>query len=351
MESLAITHKGLEKQAEEEIKEKLDCETSCGNSVVRFDSEKRAQLAYQSQSVIKVLKYIGELSVDEKFFEGLRKLLDMKLEGSFRIKCKRDGDHDFSSHDIQEKAGGFILENNDIEVDLEEPDNIIYIYIKDDDCYVGFDELRMDLSKRDYKVFNHPASLKGTLGFLLLRKAGYSKEKVLVDPFCGSGIIPIEAGLYGSGLSPKHYSIDDFPVDEEEYSSEKLDVYGYDCQLNHVRAARKNAKIAGVNEFIGFSKIDVSWLDTKFDEKEVDVIVTDPPRYTEYFKDYKDLVKEFFYQAKFLLKDEGNITLVSNPKTISYIKDLVDGFEVHEEVESSLGRERLVIVKFIKRKD
>ena len=105
-------------------------------------------------------------------------------------------------------------------------------------------------------------------------------------------------------------------------------------------AAQKNAKIATVNKEIHFSRMEIEWLDTKFEEASVDKIVSQVPKISKHSnpKDIAKLYNEFFYQAKFILKNTGRICIITN-KT-EELKDAASkyGFKVAHEREIIHGK-------------
>jgi 23S rRNA G2445 N2-methylase RlmL len=96
---------------------------------------------------------------------------------------------------------------------------------------------------------------------------------------------------------------------DAEILKETLKIYCFDKEFRYLNSAKKNAKIAGVDKDINFSRSDVEWMDTKLDKESVDKIITQPPQPTKNL-DIKKLTKiydEFFYQAEFVLKKKGRI--------------------------------------------
>ncbi|MBU4492973.1 MAG: methyltransferase, partial [Nanoarchaeota archaeon] len=216
-------------------------------------------------------------------------------------------------------------------------------------------------SKRDYKVFSSASDIKGTIAYSLLRIAGYKKQKKLLDPFCGSGVIPIEAALYNNG-SVNYYRKEDFaflklkPFEKQDFdnffnkqdSKNKPFIAASDQQLYHIRSAKKNAKIAGVNKNIEFSRADLEWLDTRFDKNEIDLIAT-KPIFSKYdLKKTKKTYDEFFYAAKHILSEKGKIVLIS--RTADLLKESAEkhGFKITDERIVWQGQQKLNITIFIK---
>ena len=383
MKAIAITHKGVEDIAALEVKELIKVSSEVKETVVLFEPKKKidlCRLAYKTQSIIKVIYLFDEFKIQADFNEILKiiekrikkinfdKLLDKGK--SFKVLCKHLTNDDFSSQDIEKETGAFIIDNikerkkYNQKVDLEDPDLIFYVYIFNEKCYLGIDFCGFDLSKRDYKVFSSASDIKGTIAYSLLRIAGYKKEKKLLDPFCSSGVIPIEAALYNKG-SVNYYRKDDFaflklkPFEKQDFESffnklnkqdskNKSFIAASDQQLYHIRSAKKNAKIAAVNKNIEFSRTDLEWLDTRFDKKEIDLIVT-KPMFSKYdLKRTKKTYDEFFYAAKYILSEKGKIALIS--RSMDLLKESAEkhDFKLASERIVWQGQQKLNVTIFIK---
>lgn len=383
MKAIAITHKGIEDIAALEVKEIIKVSAETKETVVLFEPKKMIDLctlAYKAQSIIKVIYLFDEFKIQTSFNETL-KTIEKRIRKinfnewldknkSFKVLCRHLTNDNFSSQDIEKETGAFIIDNikerkkYKQKVDLENPDLIFYVYIFNERCYLGIDFCGFDLSKRDYKVFSSASDIKGTIAYSLLRIAGYKKEKKLLDPFCSSGIIPIEAALYNKG-SVNYYRKDDFaflklkPFKKQNFEqfftrlNKKEDknkplIFASDQQLYHIRSAKKNAKIAAINKDIEFSRADLEWLDTRFDKNEIDLIVT-KPMFSKYdLKRTKKTYDEFFYAAKYILSEKGKIILIS--RGMGLIKESAEkhGFKVTNERIVWQGQQELNVTIFIK---
>ncbi|MBU4284438.1 MAG: methyltransferase [Nanoarchaeota archaeon] len=380
MKAVAITHKGIEDIAALEVKELIKVSSKVKETVVLFEPKKiidLCTLAYKAQSIIKVTCLFDEFKIQTNFNDIL-KIIEKKIKKinldkwldknkSFKVLCRHLTNDDFSSQDIEKETGAFIINNikekkaYEQKVDLENPDLIFYVYIFNERCYLGIDFCGFDLSKRDYKVFSSASDIKGTIAYSLLRIAGYKKQKKLLDPFCGSGVIPIEAALYNNG-SVNYYRKEDFaflklkPFEKQDFdnffnkqdSKNKPFIAASDQQLYHIRSAKKNAKIAGVNKNIEFSRADLEWLDTRFDKNEIDLIAT-KPIFSKYdLKKTKKTYDEFFYAAKYILSEKGKIVLISRAADLLKESAEKHGFKITDERIVWQGQQKLNITIFIK---
>ena len=146
------------------------------------------------------------------------------------------------------------------------------------------------------------APLTETLAAALLMLTPWKADRIFVDPFCGSGTFPIEAAMMAANIAPGMYRefiaeqwtnlIDRKlwyeTVEEAEEmvdTSVSVDIQGYDIDGEVVKAARENAKRAGVADMIHFQERPVSELRHP---KKYGFIVTNPP-YGERLEDKKDL--------------------------------------------------------------
>jgi 23S rRNA G2445 N2-methylase RlmL len=136
----------------------------------------------------------------------------------------------------------------------------------------------------------------------------------------------------------------------DKLGKEENNIHALDNLFRNVDAAKKNAKIAGINKSINFSRMDVEWLDTKFDSKSVDRIVTCMPNISKN-TDEKSVLKvynEFFYQAEFVLKKGGSILVCTlNPDEVKKAAS-EKGFNVEFEREVRQGEEKLNLIKLEK---
>jgi putative N6-adenine-specific DNA methylase len=302
---------------------------------------------------IKSIKDINS-SVKNNITEIKKFITDDK---TFSVRCFKQDNEDFSTEEIcLEAADSFATKSK---VNLNNPDVILFIYICSNTGYLGIDLSGEDLSKRDYRIYVHQEALKANIAYSLLRIADYDLKDIILDPFCGSGTILIEAALFATNTSPNFYSKDKFAflklfstdltkLDKKQTFEGKL--IGYDKELRHVVAAKKNAKIAGVEDSIEFSRSEIEWIDTKqkITERSIDKIITNPPNLTKRIneKDIEKLYKQLFYQADFILKKEGTVTLIT--KTESLMKKAAEKykFKVVHEREITIGTDKNWIIVF-----
>lgn len=155
---------------------------------------------------------------------------------------------------------------------------------------ISIDTTGAGLHKRGYRVKNVEAPIKETLAAALVELSFWNKDRLLIDPCCGSGTILIEAAMIGRNIAPglrRSFVSEEWDVlpdsvwqrerkmaeDSADYGGNLL-IRGYDVDLKAVMAAKENAVAAGVNEDVSFDKMSVSKL--KVSEQGA-IIITNPP--------------------------------------------------------------------------
>lgn len=156
---------------------------------------------------------------------------------------------------------------------------------------IGIDTSGVSLHKRGYRQMTVKAPITETLASALIMLTPWNKDRILVDPFCGSGTFPIEAALMAADIAPgmhRSFLAEDWKhliprkcwYDAREEANDrvdltvKTDIQGYDIDEEAVRCARANAKMAGVDGLIHFQKRPVSELRHP---RPYGFIITNPP--------------------------------------------------------------------------
>jgi len=186
------------------------------------------------------------------------------------------------------------------------------------------------LHKRGYRIGQGEAPLKETLAAGLILLTNWSPDKPLIDPFCGSGTIPIEAALIGQNIAPgfnREFISEDWKLIQEKYWQEafeeaedkanydqKLDIRGTDIDYHAVEIAKKNAIEAGLGDMISWKQMQVMDLRIK---EENGYIIGNPP-YGERIGD-KNKVAEIY-------QDLGQI-MKNHPSWSVYILTAFEKFE------------------------
>lgn len=180
----------------------------------------------------------------------------------------------------------------------------VRIFIFKDEVIVGLDTTGASLHKRGYRKLASKAPISETLAAALIMLTPWKKDRILVDPFCGSGTIPIEAALMAANIAPgmnRSFTAEQWKnlipakewydvVDEAHDLIDEniqVDIQGYDIDDEMIKIARINAKDAGVEKMIHFQRRSVEELSHP---KKYGFIITNPP-YGERLEEKKDLPK------------------------------------------------------------
>ncbi len=117
-------------------------------------------------------------------------------------------------------------------------------------------------------------------------------------------------------------------------------------------AAKKNAKIAGVDKLIKFSRTEVSWLDLRFEENTVVAILTQVPTPGKSIarKEIEEMLAELFYQAAYVLEKKGAVVLICPDSAIAKKGAEKHGFTLERELNIYQGMLPLVLQHWILRK-
>lgn len=167
---------------------------------------------------------------------------------------------------------------------------------------VGIDTSGDSLHKRGYRKLTSKAPITETLAAALILLTPWNKDRILVDPFCGSGTFPIEAAMIAAHMAPgmnRSFLSEDWKnliprkcwyeaMDEANElvdDTVEVDIQGYDIDGEIIKAAKVNAELAGVGHMIHFQKRPVSEMSHP---KKYGFIITNPP-YGERIEDKKDL--------------------------------------------------------------
>ncbi len=178
------------------------------------------------------------------------------------------------------------------------------VTIMKDVVTVSIDTSGESLHRRGYRKLTSKAPITETLAAALIMLTPWNKDRILVDPFCGSGTFPIEAALIGCNIAPgmnRSFTAENwtnivakkswYQAIEEAHDMiimpTDMDIQGYDIDGDIIKAAMENAKLAEVDQYIHFQKRDVSQLSHR---KKYGFIITNPP-YGERLEEKKDMPK------------------------------------------------------------
>jgi len=247
----------------------------------------------------------------EELFQGIKNLPWEEYipeDGKFWVKkASSINSKLFSPSDIQSIAKKAMVERMKQKYHKEwfKEDGAAYpvrIFLLKDEVTVALDTSGDSLHKRGYRTMTSKAPLTETLAASLIILTPWRKDRILVDPFCGSGTFPIEAAMIAANVAPgmnRDFTAEEWTnlidrklwyecVKEAEDmidTTVKVDIQGYDIDGDVIKAARENAKRAGVEHMIHFQQRAVADLSHP---KKYGFIITNPP-YGERLEDKADL--------------------------------------------------------------
>lgn len=171
------------------------------------------------------------------------------------------------------------------------PSYPVRIFLMKDEVTVTLDSSGPSLHKRGYRTETGKAPISETLAAALILLTPWHGDRILVDPFCGSGTFPIEAAMMACHMAPgmrRLFTAEDWTnlipremwtearkdAEAEVNLDIKTDIQGYDIDGDVVKIARQNAKRAGVDQLIHFQERPLSEL---HHPKKYGFIITNPP--------------------------------------------------------------------------
>lgn len=178
------------------------------------------------------------------------------------------------------------------------------VFLMKDRVTIALDTTGDSLHKRGYRQLTSKAPITETLAAALILLTPWHPDRILVDPFCGSGTFPIEAAMIAANMAPgmnrsflaeqwgnllkrKYWYDASDEANDLLLKHVETDIQGYDIDGAVIRAARENAREAGVDHLIHFQQRAVKDLSHP---KKYGFIITNPP-YGERLEDKKDLPK------------------------------------------------------------
>ncbi|MCD8347443.1 MAG: class I SAM-dependent RNA methyltransferase [Lachnospiraceae bacterium] len=304
MELMAPCHFGLEAVLKREIQD-LGYEICCvedGRVTFYGDAEAIALANVFLRSAERILLKVGSVHAEtyDELFEGVRAMpweQYLPVNAKFWVtKATTVKSKLFSPSDIQSIVKKAVVERlkGVYRVNWFAEDGAAYpirVFFMKDEAVLTLDTTGESLHKRGYRKLTAKAPISETLASALIMLTPWKADRILVDPFCGSGTFPIEAAMMAANMAPgmersflaenwenlvarkKWYDAVEEAQDLVD-TSVQTDIQGYDIDGEVVRAARENAKRAGVDHLIHFQQRPVSELRHP---KKYGFIITNPP--------------------------------------------------------------------------
>ncbi len=252
------------------------------------------------------------------------------IDETFAVRVKRFH-AEIDTVATERRAGSLILENcDDIKVNLTKPKSLVRIVAFQDNFFIAIERIKLNKkhfeeSKPHKRPFFYPGSMNPKLARCMVNLSRVKEGELLLDPFCGTGGILIEAGLIG------------------------CKVVGSDIYWKMKNGTSINLDYYGITDYRTFN-LDVREL--KMYEK-VASVVTDPPYGISTSTgdiDGEDIFKEFFHAIYDNMKDDAYLCMAS-PHYVD-LKPMVDevGFEIVEQYGIKMHRSLTRIISVIRKK-
>ncbi|MRH42448.1 class I SAM-dependent RNA methyltransferase [Aquibacillus halophilus] len=206
----------------------------------------------------------------------------------------------------------------------------VEIALLKDVATLTIDTSGVGLHKRGYRIGQGDAPLKETLAAALIKLTNWKPDYPFVDPFCGSGTIPIEAALIGQNIAPgfnREFASENWSIipsnlwekaleEAEDLANydQVLDITGSDIDHRMIEVSKDNAIEAGLGDLVDWKQMQVSDLNPK---KNNGYIISNPP-YGERLGDKKEVDKMY--------KDLG-LAMQSYPSWSVYVLTSNEDFE------------------------
>src|SRR5690625_4488700 len=358
---IATAAMGLESIVANEVRQ-LGYDVKVENGRVLFDAPlsaiPRCNLWLRSADRVKLLVGEFEATTFEQLFEetkGLPWEIFIDENGKFPVSGKSVKSKLYSVPDCQAIVKKAIVERlklkHGIVSRMPETGSVykIEIALHKDRATLTLDTSGKGLHKRGYRVGQGDAPLKETLAAALIMLTNWNPDEPFIDPFCGSGTIPIEAALIGQNIAPgfnREFDSEEWPflhqkvwndafeeAEDKANYDQKLNIIGSDINHNMIKVANDNSLEAGLSDLISWKQMQVKDLNIR---EHNGYLVSNPP-YRERIGDKKEVAK--------IYNDLGAI-MQNNPSWSVYILTAFTNFE--KEYGKKATKKRKLFNGFIK---
>ncbi|MGM0839817.1 MAG: THUMP domain-containing class I SAM-dependent RNA methyltransferase [Bacillota bacterium] len=319
---IATAAMGLEAIVAKEVKQLgYECRVDNGKVIFKGDETAiaRANMWLRTADRIKIL--VGDFkaySFDE-LFENTKKLPwenFLPVDAEFPVQGKSVKSKLYSVPDCQAIVKKAIVERlrtaykRTSWLDETGPLFKIEVAIHKDVASITLDTSGQGLHKRGYRIGQGEAPLKETLAAALIQLTTWNPDRPFVDPFCGSGTIPIEAALIGQNIAPgfnREFLSENWPLmpaevwektrmEAEDLANydQPLEILGTDIDHRMIEVSKENAMEAGLGDLVKFKQMQVRDFTS---ELEYGIIVGNPP-YGERLGERKDVERMYQEMGK-----------------------------------------------------
>ena len=300
---IAKTFQGLEEVLAKELINLGANNVEIGRRMVAFtgDKEMLYKANFCTRTAVKVLKPIKEFKAKDadEVYEATKKIdweKYMDVKSTFLVDSVIFSENfrhsKFVAYRVKDAIADYWREKSGGDrpnVVISNPDLRVNVHIAEDDVTISLDSSGESLHQRGYKTATVQAPLNEVLAAGLIMLTGWDGECDLIDPFCGSGTILIEAALIAQNVYPgvfrKEYAFEkwkDFDADlfDRIYNDDSQErdfdhkIYGYDINRQAVQIATDNVLNAGVKDIVSVEQRDFYEFEKPLDKA---LMITNPP--------------------------------------------------------------------------
>lgn len=342
---LAVCPMGLESIVAKEVQD-LGYDTRVENGRIYFEGDAsaivKANLWLRTADRVKLIVGQFEAVTFDSLFEQTKNLpweQFIPTDGQFPVQGRSLKSKLFSVPDVQAITKKAIVERlknaHQVSGWLDESGAKypVEVAILKDKVLLTIDTSGSGLNKRSYRLAQGEAPIKETLAASLVKLANWTGDTPLIDPFCGSGTIAIEACLIAQNIAPGFnrsfiseqwdiipkglYDQKRAEADELADYDKEIEIYASDIDPEMVEIAQRNADEVGVGDIIRFEVKDVNTLTINHDGPIG--LIGNPP-YGERIGDRAE-VEEMYRNLGILMQNHPNLSLyiMTSNKEFEYL--------------------------------
>ena len=301
-ELIAKTFQGLEEVLAQELIELGANDVQIGRRMVSFSGNQ--EMMYRAnfclRTAVRILKPISHFRARnaDEVYKAVKEIewkdildLDTSFVVDTTVYSTEFRNSKFVAYKVKDAIVDYFMEREGKRpnISVANPDLRLNIHIAEDNCTLSLDSSGESLHLRGYRTATVEAPINEVLAAALIKMSGWTFDCDLIDPFCGSGTILVEAALMARNIYPgvfrqkfgfenwKDFNPELLSSIFEDDSNERTfehRIFGSDINLRAVEAALANAKAAGVADLITVEQREIR--DFKKPEMPA-VLITNPP--------------------------------------------------------------------------
>ena len=301
-ELIAKTFQGLEEVLAQELIELGANDVQIGRRMVSFSGNQ--EMMYRAnfclRTAVRILKPISHFRARnaDEVYKAVKEIewkdildLDTSFVVDTTVYSTEFRNSKFVAYKVKDAIVDYFMEREGKRpnISVANPDLRLNIHIAEENCTLSLDSSGESLHLRGYRTATVEAPINEVLAAALIKMSGWKFDCDLIDPFCGSGTILVEAALMARNIYPgvfrqkfgfenwKDFNPELLSSIFEDDSNERTfehRIVGSDINLRAVEAALANAKAAGVADLITVEQREIR--DFKKPEMPA-VLITNPP--------------------------------------------------------------------------